>query len=66
MALEQLIGMGKGGNLDEGYLMSLYFPESYPPARIPTNFGLPSSLVTQRFSFYVNTGSGDGMIAMLP
>jgi len=51
---------------DEGYLAALLFPEYSPAVRIPTPFGIPSTLVTQRFSFYVNTGLGDGFINFLP
>ena len=53
-------------DFDEGYLRALLFPEYAPAVRIPTPFGIPSTLTTQRFSFYVNTGQGDGFIAFLP
>ena len=31
---------------DEGYLRALLFPEYAPAVRIPTPFGVPSTLVT--------------------
>lgn len=31
---------------DEGYLRALLFPEYSPAVRIPTPFGVPSTLVT--------------------
>lgn len=51
---------------DEGYLRAMLFPEFSPACRIPTPFGAPSTLSTQRFSFYVNTGGGDGAIIFTP
>lgn len=43
------------------------FPEDSEPARIPTKFGQPSSVFTQRFSFYQNTGNdGHGTIIFAP
>jgi hypothetical protein len=41
-----LASSGYGGGLDEGYLGALLFPEFAPASRIPTPFGIPSSLVT--------------------
>lgn len=53
--------------LDVEYLHAVYFPETSNAARIPTRFGMPSSVFTQRYSYYVNTGSsGSGAIGIAP
>lgn len=52
---------------DQDYLEALYFPERAESARIPSKFGIPSSVFTQKFHFYVNTGdTGGGVIGLAP
>jgi len=52
---------------DREYLQALYFPENSDSARIPSKFGVPSSVFNQRFHFYINTGeNGAGVIGMVP
>jgi hypothetical protein len=54
-------------DVDAEYLNALYFPETSPPARIPSKFAQPSGLFTQRFNFYQNTGTnGSGLITFCP
>jgi hypothetical protein len=37
---------GNYGDYDEAYLCALFFPEYSPAVRIPTPFGIPTTLVT--------------------
>lgn len=52
---------------DYEYLKCVLFPELTDPVRVPTPFGIPSAVFTQKISFYLSTGlSGNGYIQFAP
>ena len=64
-AIKKVMALYAEADID--YLNALYFPETSEAARIPSKFGVPSSVFTQKFHFYVNTGPyGTGGIGLLP
>jgi hypothetical protein len=63
--IQKVISMYADSDVD--YLNALYFPESSDSARIPSKFGVPSAVFSQKFHYYVNTGdTGSGVIGLLP
>lgn len=58
-ATDEITGMARYltaqvSSTDSSYLGSLLFPELYPPARLPTRFGLPTASFAHRTHFYID------------
>jgi hypothetical protein len=56
---DEIVGMSNYlkshvSSTDASYLGNILFPELYPPARLPTRFGLPTAAFSHRSHFYLD------------